>query len=60
MNLRIKDILLLFVKGVLMGAADIVPGISGGTIAMITGICEQLIHKISCINFLFYKTLIKR
>lgn len=33
-------------KGVLMGAADVVPGVSGGTIAFITGIYEELIHSI--------------
>lgn len=36
----------LFLKGVLMGAADIVPGVSGGTIAFITGIYEDLIESI--------------
>ena len=32
----------LFFKGVAMGAADIVPGVSGGTIALITGIYEAV------------------
>ena len=36
----------LFFKGVLMGAADAVPGVSGGTVAFITGIYEELIHSI--------------
>jgi len=30
--------LFLFIKGMAMGAADVVPGVSGGTIAFITGI----------------------
>ena len=34
-----------------MGAADIVPGVSGGTIAFITGIYEELVKSISSINF---------
>ncbi|UTW10280.1 DUF368 domain-containing protein [Marinobacterium rhizophilum] len=38
--------LLLAVKGMLMGAADAVPGVSGGTIAFITGIYEELIHSL--------------
>ncbi|MFC6670026.1 DUF368 domain-containing protein [Marinobacterium aestuariivivens] len=38
--------LLLVVKGMLMGAADAVPGVSGGTIAFITGIYEELIHSL--------------
>lgn len=36
----------VFLKGIGMGAADAVPGISGGTIAFITGIYEELIHTI--------------
>ena len=38
------------VKGVLMGAADIIPGVSGGTIAFITGIYETLIASLKSIN----------
>jgi putative membrane protein len=34
-------------KGMAMGAADIVPGVSGGTIAFITGIYEELINSIN-------------
>jgi putative membrane protein len=42
-----------------MGSADIVPGVSGGTIALITGIYERLIYSISKINFKFIKPLFK-
>ena len=38
--------LLLYLKGLLMGAADIVPGVSGGTMALITGIYSELIESI--------------
>jgi putative membrane protein len=38
-----KDYLLLYLKGIGMGAADVVPGVSGGTVAFITGIYEELI-----------------
>ncbi|MCM2973001.1 DUF368 domain-containing protein [Larsenimonas suaedae] len=38
--------LTLYLKGAGMGAADAVPGVSGGTIAFITGIYEELIHTI--------------
>ena len=41
----------LFAKGVAMGAADVVPGVSGGTIAFISGIYEKLIGSISRIDF---------
>ncbi|MFT4554648.1 MAG: putative membrane protein [Chlamydiales bacterium] len=44
------QVLSLFLRGVFMGAADIVPGISGGTIAFITGIYEDLLVSIKTIN----------
>jgi len=43
---RFKDYLFLYVKGIGMGAADVIPGVSGGTIAFITGIYEELINSI--------------
>ena len=42
-----KDYLLLFLKGFGMGSADVVPGVSGGTIAFITGIYEELLDSIN-------------
>ena len=33
-------------KGMAMGAANVIPGVSGGTIAMITGIFERIINAI--------------
>ena len=48
---KIGDSLLLGLKGMAMGAADIVPGVSGGTIAFITGIYEELISSLNNINF---------
>ena len=50
---------LIFLKGLFMGSADIVPGVSGGTIALITGIYERLIYAISSIKFSFIKPLLK-
>ncbi len=47
----LKETLVIFLKGLCMGIADIIPGISGGTIALITGIYERLVHSISKINF---------
>ncbi|WP_276497704.1 DUF368 domain-containing protein [Pontibacter litorisediminis] len=46
----LKEYLLLFSKGVGMGAADVVPGVSGGTIAFITGIYEELLGSIRSVN----------
>ena len=37
----------LFLRGMTMGAADVVPGVSGGTLALITGIYEELIQSLS-------------
>ncbi len=42
-----KDYIVLFVKGMAMGAADVVPGVSGGTVAFITGIYDELLHSLS-------------
>ncbi len=39
--------LLVSAKGLVMGAADVVPGVSGGTMALIMGIYEELIHAIT-------------
>jgi len=50
MTRTLKDYLLLTLKGMGMGAADVVPGVSGGTIAFITGIYEELINSIKSIN----------
>ena len=54
-----RDFLLLFLKGAGMGAADVVPGVSGGTIAFITGIYARLLNAIKSIN-LDALTLLKR
>jgi putative membrane protein len=35
-----------YARGLLMGAADVIPGVSGGTVALILGIYERLIHAI--------------
>ena len=42
--------LLTYLKGMAMGAADVVPGVSGGTIAFITGILDTLLESIRRIN----------
>ncbi|MDA7087391.1 DUF368 domain-containing protein [Pseudomonas sp. SA3-5] len=39
--------LLLFAKGIAMGAADVVPGVSGGTVAFISGIYDELLRSIA-------------
>jgi putative membrane protein len=44
------DYLLISLKGIAMGAADVVPGVSGGTIAFISGIYQELIDSINKID----------
>lgn len=50
MERNFKDYALISLKGIAMGAADVVPGVSGGTIAFISGIYEELVTTISGIN----------
>ncbi|MBD0823946.1 DUF368 domain-containing protein [Aestuariibaculum marinum] len=57
MQRRLIDYLIITFKGLAMGAADAVPGVSGGTIAFISGIYEELISTISNINLSLFKTL---
>lgn len=52
-----KENLQQIVKGVAMGAANIIPGVSGGTIALITGIFERLINAIKSIDLVALKWL---
>ena len=60
MNRRLLDYLIISLKGIAMGAADAVPGVSGGTIAFISGIYEELISTISNVNLSLFKTLTKK
>ncbi|HEY9170341.1 MAG TPA: DUF368 domain-containing protein [Lutibacter sp.] len=53
------DYFIILLKGVAMGAADVVPGVSGGTIAFISGIYEELLSSISGINIANLKLLKK-
>ncbi len=48
---------MVFLKGMAMGAADVVPGVSGGTIAFITGIYDDLLASINAINLNTLKQL---
>ncbi len=50
-----KEAPLLALKGFLMGSADIIPGVSGGTMALIVGIYNRLIHAISSFDLEFIK-----
>jgi putative membrane protein len=67
-NRSFPDYIILGVKGICMGASDVVPGVSGGTMAFILGIYEELINAIKsfdlkCFQFLVtlkFRTLLDR
>ena len=54
---KLTDYLFVTVKGICMGAADVIPGVSGGTIAFMTGIYEELVGSINAINTTAMKLL---
>ena len=54
-----RDWFLLFFKGIAMGAADVVPGVSGGTIAFISGIYDRLLNAIKSLTPMALVILIK-
>ena len=55
MQRRFIDYLVITFKGIAMGAADVVPGVSGGTIAFISGIYEELLESIDKVNLGVFK-----
>jgi len=59
MQRSLKEYVAITLKGVAMGAADVVPGVSGGTIAFISGIYEELLETINSVNFNALKILKK-
>ena len=54
-----REYILIFLKGMIMGASDIIPGVSGGTMALITGIYERLINAIGNIHIHTLQHLIR-
>ena len=60
MTKKIKKYLLTGVKGACMGAADVIPGVSGGTIAFIMGIYDEFVGSIAKIDAEAVKLLFKR
>ena len=55
----IRDAVLLALKGLCMGAADVVPGVSGGTVALITGIYDRFVQAIRSIDSQVLKHLVR-
>jgi putative membrane protein len=56
---KLKDYLMVGVKGACMGAADVIPGVSGGTIAFIMGIYDEFVGSIARIDSEAVKLLLK-
>lgn len=53
----IREYLIAAIKGMGMGAANVIPGVSGGTIALITGIFQRLIDALKSFNLTAFKLL---
>jgi|JFJP01.1.fsa_nt_gi putative membrane protein len=58
MSRTAKDYSIVTLKGIAMGAADVIPGVSGGTIAFISGIYGELLDSIKSINLVALKLLL--
>ena len=56
---KFPDYLLLYAKGVAMGMADVIPGVSGGTIAFISGIYDELLHAIRSADLTALRMLLR-
>ncbi len=56
---RVIDGAALFARGLAMGAADIVPGVSGGTIALISGVYERMIEALGSLSLAFLAPLLR-
>lgn len=54
-----KEFFALFLKGLAMGAANVIPGVSGGTIALVTGIYEKLIDSIKAFDLQALQLLLR-
>ena len=57
--MRLRESISLILKGIGMGAANVIPGVSGGTIALITGIFEKLINSIKSFDLKALRLILK-
>ena len=55
----IKEQLIVFIKALAMGAVNTIPGVSGGTIAMITGVFERIVNSLKSFDLSALKMLLK-
>jgi len=54
-----KELIGLVLKGIAMGTANVIPGVSGGTIALITGVFERLINSLKSFNLKALRLLLQ-
>ena len=57
--MQLRESISLILKGIGMGAANVIPGVSGGTIALITGIFEKLINSIKSFDLKAVRLIMK-
>lgn len=57
--MQLRESISLIFKGIGMGAANVIPGVSGGTIALITGIFEKLINSIKSFDLKAVRLILK-
>lgn len=57
-NRSLKDYFWLWARGFAMGASDVVPGVSGGTMAFILGIYDELLESISAVDLPFIRNIV--
>ncbi len=57
MNKESKSYIVVFIKGMMMGIADIIPGVSGGTIAIITGVYEEFLSTLNNLNINIFRLI---
>ncbi len=60
MNKNLRFLPKIFLKGMAMGMADLIPGVSGGTIALVAGIYERLINAISRVDRTAFSYLLQK
>lgn len=56
---KLREYIMLTLKGAAIGAANVIPGVSGGTIAFLTGIYERFINSVKSLNLSSFKLLFK-
>ncbi|MFO7923848.1 MAG: DUF368 domain-containing protein [Bacteroidales bacterium] len=59
MHNNLREYVILTIKGFAVGAANVIPGVSGGTIALITGIFEKLIHSLRSVDHIAFSLLVR-